>query len=78
MKKEILIKYVFENINLLPFGANKWEININENNEIVNKTDYGHYNFETLRIMPFYKAFSKVIDFDNIEINLNSKEKNEL
>lgn len=66
--KQDLINDIKENPEKYPFIAQFWEINI------INKTtvkqslvEFGHYQTSDFNSYPFYKPFSKIIDFSKID-----------
>lgn len=60
-------RHIKENPELYPFISNFWQIDVNK---LDKKNDFpvkfGHFQTESSHSTPFYKPFSKIIDFSKI------------
>jgi len=69
--KELIINeitdYISENKKDFPFLSNFWNIEIiSKQNQIEYDITYGHFKTADDGHVPFYKPFSKIIDFNKL------------
>lgn len=65
--KEQLKDFFLKNQEILPFISNFWKINIIESeNEKLHNFEYGHFNTVSNKHMPFFKSYSRVINFSKL------------
>ena len=66
--KNHLKNLIDNNLEDLPFYATKWSLEIKNNKETFSENvKFGHYETEEFVSYPFYKPFSKIIDFSKID-----------
>jgi hypothetical protein len=62
-----LKNHIKQNPEQYPFIAQFWDINIQDNISNNNFITFGHFGTKSYHSYPFYKPFSKIIDFSKID-----------
>lgn len=69
--KDFFERDLEESANLYPFISKFWEINVlDKKKNIDNTINFGHYGTKNTNSYPFFKPFSKIVDFSKLDNEL--------
>lgn len=72
---EMVQKEINDSPTLFPFIAQLWEMEKVLDQDLIESTyvTYGHFETRSIHSLPFYKPYSKFIDFGIIDRNKNEE-----